>query len=109
MADLTPKPNSTETPGEKPLPGPLSCFSGSFMAGGIGFACYKMMLSIAQTFAAKPIHSDNLTVINITAAVRTLVVGVVALGAGVFALAAFGLLALGLQVLFQGRQSTPPS
>ena len=109
MADLTPKPTPSAPEEEKLLPGPLRCFSGSLMAGGIGFACYKLMLSIAQTFAAKPIHSDNITVINITAAVRTLVVGVVALGAGVFALAAFGLFALGLQVAFQGRQPTPPS
>lgn len=109
MADLTPKPRSTETAEEKLLPGPLRCFSGSLMAGGIAFACYKMMLSIALTFAAKPVHSDNITVINITAAVRTLVVGVVALGAGVFALAAVGLFALGLQVLVKGREATPPS
>ncbi len=62
---------------------------------------YRMMNAIAVTYANKPIHSTNVTAINIAAAVRTLVVGIVALGAGIFGIAALGLTLLGIQVLFQ--------
>ena len=77
------------------------------MAGGFAAALYALTLSIAQTFANKPIHSDNLTVINIGAAVRTLVMGIVALGGGVFAFAAVGLMLLALQLLIQGFVKKP--
>ncbi len=78
---------------------PLSCFSGSFMAGTLGILCYRMMVAIATTFAAKPVVSDKAVVLNISVAVRTLVVGIVALGAGVFGIAAVGLFLLGIQLL----------
>jgi hypothetical protein len=64
------------------------------------------MISIATTFAAKPIHSDNPMVVNIGSAVRTLVVGVVALGTGIFGIVAIGLLALAIQLVVQ--QLTKP-
>ena len=79
----------------------LKCFSGSFMAGTIALLAYRLMLGIATTFAAKPIVSDNPATTNIAAAVRTLVVGMVALGAGVFGVAALGLFLLGGQLLIQ--------
>lgn len=110
MANLTPSPKPGSASETQPLPGPFRCFSGSLVAGAIAFACYKLTVSIATTFATKPIHSDNTTVLNIASAVRTLVVGVVALGAGVFGFAAFGLLALGIQVAIQRlSQSHPPT
>ncbi|NEQ49764.1 MAG: DUF3082 domain-containing protein [Leptolyngbya sp. SIO3F4] len=80
---------------------PLSCFSGSFMAGTLGILCYRMMVAIATTFAAKPVLSDNTVVLNISVAVRTLVVGIVALGAGVFGITAVGLFLLGMQILIK--------
>ncbi|MFQ4139959.1 DUF3082 domain-containing protein [Nodosilinea sp. PGN35] len=89
----------------------LQCFSGSFVAGTIAILAYRMMLSIAANFAARPIVSDNPAVANISSAVRTLVVGMAALGAGVFGLAALGIFLLGVQLLFQrltGRPSTLP-
>lgn len=109
MADLT-NPNSTsQTPisaenGSSTKPQPptvLRCVTGSLMAGGFATALYVFTLSIAQTFANKPIHSDNVTVINIAAAVRTLVMGIVALGGGVFAFASVGLMLLAGQLLIQ--------
>lgn len=87
----------------------LQCFSGSFVAGTMAILAYRMMLSIAANFAARPVLSDNQAVANISAAVRTLVVGMAALGAGVFGLAALGIFLLGVQLLFQrltGRPST---
>ena len=89
-------------PGVVATPGKVvRCFTGSVFAGGLGFLMYRMTLAIAQTFAEKPVTSDNVTVINLSSAVRTLVVGIVALGAGVFAIAALGLMLLGIQLVVQ--------
>lgn len=115
MADLT-NPNSTsQTPNSAENSSPTSpqpptvlrCVTGSLMAGGFAAALYALTLSIAQTFANKPIHSDNVTATNIAAAVRTLVMGIVALGGGVFAFAAVGLMALALQLLIQSFVKKP--
>jgi len=59
------------------------------------------MSAIATSFAAKPLHSDNLIVLRISSAVRTLVLGIAALGSGVFAIVAIGLVALAIQLFFQ--------
>lgn len=80
---------------------PLRCVIGAAVAGGLGYAAYSLMIAIATNFAKKPIHSDNQLVVNLTSAVRTLVVGIVALGSGIFSLIAIGLLALGVQLLIQ--------
>lgn len=90
-----------DTPALTPTAKILKCFSGSFMAGTIALLAYRLMVSIATIFAAKPILSDNPATMNIAAAVRTLVVGMVALGAGVFAMAALGLFLLGIQLFWQ--------
>jgi predicted oxidoreductase len=79
----------------------LRAFTGSLMAGTIAILFYKMLSAIATSFANKPVTSDNVTVINLSAAVRTLVLGVMALGTGVFAMAALGLALLGLQMIWQ--------
>ncbi|MEB3313862.1 MAG: DUF3082 domain-containing protein [Cyanobacteriota bacterium] len=92
----------SSNPGELASPARLlKCFSGAFMAATIALLAYRLMMAIATTFAQKPVLSDNPAVINLTAAVRTLVVGMVALGAGVFGIAALGLFLLGLQLLWQ--------
>jgi hypothetical protein len=80
---------------------PLRCFSGAFVSGTLSLLAYRLMSSIAQTFADKPISSNNPAAVNIAAAVRTLVIGIVALGAGIFGIAALGLALLGLQLLVQ--------
>ncbi|MBO3458732.1 DUF3082 domain-containing protein [Aetokthonos hydrillicola Thurmond2011] len=94
------EPNVNQQPETVP-PTPLRCLIGAVISGGLGFALYSLMISIATTFANKPINSDNPMVINIGSAVRTLVVGVVALGTGIFGLVAVGLLALAVQLLVQ--------
>lgn len=115
MTDLT-NPSSTsqslssagdKTPASASPPTVLRCVTGSLMAGGFAAALYALTLSVAQTFANKPIHSDNTTVINIAAAVRTLVMGIVALGGGVFAFASVGLMLLALQLLIQKLAKQP--
>ncbi|MBE9158344.1 DUF3082 domain-containing protein [Nodosilinea sp. LEGE 06152] len=88
----------------------LQCFSGAFVAGTIAVLAYRLMLSIAANFATHPVVSDNPAVANISAAVRTLVVGMAALGSGVFGLAGLGLFLLGIQLLWgrlAGRPAAP--
>ncbi|MDZ7959606.1 MAG: DUF3082 domain-containing protein [Aulosira sp. DedQUE10] len=88
---------------------PLRCVTGAIISGGLGYALYSLMISIATSFANKPIHSHNQLVIRLTSAVRTLVVGLVALGAGIFALVAVGLLALAVQLVVQKLTKTKES
>ncbi len=106
MAD---QPTSGEPTELAPTSKILKCFSGAFVAGTISLLVYRMTVSIATTFANKPIVSDNTAVINISSAVRTLVVGMVALGSGVFGLAALGLFLLGIQLTFQRLFQSPAS
>lgn len=92
-------------------PTPVRCLSGALISGGIGFALYSLTAAIAQTFASKPIHSDNPAVINIASAVRTLVVGITALGTGIFGVVTVGLVALAIQLTVQKltKKSAPHS
>ncbi len=101
--------SSTDTAQSPPTP--LRCLSGALIAGGIAIALYYLTASIAQTFAAKPIHSDNPMVVNIASAVRTLVVGMSALATGIFGLLTLGLVALAVQLLFQQltKRAAPPT
>ena len=66
---------------------------------------YRLTIGIAQLFANQPTQSHNLLVQRITAAVRTMFIGMSALGTGIFALAALGLLGLGIQLLLQRLKS----
>jgi hypothetical protein len=89
------------SPQQQPTSSPLRCFTGSLISGGMGYAMYNVVVSIAAKFASKPIHSDNEIVVRITVAVRTLIVGVFGLGMGIFGLVAIGLFALGIQLGIQ--------
>lgn len=111
MNNPTPTPNPDVQPSETVSlpPSPWRCLSGALIAGGIAIALYSLTISIAQTFATKPIQSDNPTVVNIASAVRTLVVGMSALGTGIFGLVALGLVALAIQILIQQLTKRPAS
>ncbi|MEM7555419.1 MAG: DUF3082 domain-containing protein [Cyanobacteria bacterium P01_A01_bin.84] len=91
----------TETKQQETQSTPIKCFTGSLVSGGMTYAAYSLTMSIATSFANKPVHSEKLMVIRISSLVRTLVVGVFTLGTVVFGLVALGLLALGIQLLFQ--------
>jgi len=113
MNNLTPTPNSDSQLADtaQSPPSPWRCLSGALIAGGIAIALYSLTASIAQTFAAKPVHSGNPTVVNIASAVRTLVVGMSALATGIFGLVAIGLVALAIQILVQQliKRPAPPA
>ncbi|MGK7914803.1 MAG: DUF3082 domain-containing protein [Prochloraceae cyanobacterium] len=91
--------SSTQTETKKVTP--WSCLVGAVISGSLGSALYFLTSAIAQTFATKPIQSSNPFIINISSAVRTLVVGVAALGTGIFGVVTVGLVALAIQLLFQ--------
>jgi len=86
---------------DKTPPTPLRCFTGALTSAGFALLAYKLTVAIATSFANKPITSDNPIAVNISAAVRTLVQGMVTLGTGVFGVAALGLTLLGIQLLFK--------
>jgi Protein of unknown function (DUF3082) len=91
------------TPPNTTLPSPLSCLTGSLIAGIMSFALYTMTSNIATTFATKPMGHKTTMAVNIATAVRTLVVGSTALGAAVFGIISVGLIALGIQVAFSRK------
>lgn len=114
MSDLPQAANSDSTPEEsasisttlKPVT-PLQCVIGAVLSGIFAFGMYLMTHAIALSFATHKVTSSNQTVQRISAAVRTLVVGLTTLGMGIFALATLGLLALAVQLTIrQFRQKT---
>ena len=84
---------------------PWNCLVGAILSGSLGLGLYKLTTAIALTYANKPLNSSSNLAMNISSAVRTLVVGVCALGAGLFAVTTLGLLALGIQILFRKPES----
>ena len=93
----TPAAQSTATEDFNPTQRILRGLTGALMSGTIASALYGATTRIAINFANKPVISENLTVHNLSAAVRTLVIGMMALGTFVFAFSAIGLLLLSMQ------------
>ncbi len=107
MNDPTP---TTEPAADlKPLPTPLRSFLGALIASGLAIALYRVTGSISQSFAQKPLHSDNALVVKITIAVRTLVVGLSTLATFMFAIVALALVALAIQATIQQLKQRPSS
>lgn len=97
MTNLTPKSHNKPTENINPF----QCLASAVISGALGTGAYLLMKSIAETFASKPITSDNVFVVNISTAVRALVVGVVAFAACMCAMVTLGLIALAIQVTIQ--------
>ena len=93
------------TPPEKALPSPLSCLTGSLVAGIMSIAMYTMMIKIATNFATNPMVQKTTMGNNIAAALRTLVLGSTALGTAMFGLISIGLIGLAIQVVFSKNKS----
>ncbi|HEY9822680.1 MAG TPA: DUF3082 domain-containing protein, partial [Candidatus Sericytochromatia bacterium] len=81
------------------------------ISGGIAIALYFLTSSIAQTFANKPLASTNPTALNISVAVRTLVVGISTLATTVFGIVGAGLVVVSIYVSIQQlkKLTAPPS
>ncbi len=97
MTDLN-GPKMPEASAKKPL-SPLRCFLGAIVAGAIAALLYNMTGHIALAFASRVIQSDNMIIVRMSTAVRTLVIGMAAMGTGIFGMAAIGLTGLGIQIL----------
>ena len=96
---------------QKP-PGVFACLGGAVISGLLTLGLYFLTSAIAVAFANKPLHTDNFTAQNISAAVRTLVVGVSTLGTAIFGITTLGLVGLAGQLFLQRLfhpQSTHPS
>ncbi|HEY9617751.1 MAG TPA: DUF3082 domain-containing protein [Microcoleaceae cyanobacterium] len=109
MSDVPQSPKPEIQPAKPVIPplSPWRCWFGSIVAGAIAVVLYLLTMSIIQTFAAKGIHTDSLLVRRITAAVRTLIVGMAALGTGIFGMATIGLFGLGIQLTIQRLKGQP--
>ncbi len=83
-------------------PGPLRSLTGALMAAVMGLLLYRLTMSIIQSFAAHPTVSNNTIVVNLSAAIRTLVVGLATMATGIFAFVTLGLIALAIQAVLQG-------
>lgn len=110
----TPTPTEEQSVQSEPAvlptaPTPGRCVIGALISGGLAIAFYQLTIAIAQTFAAKPLHSDNPMVVNIGAAVRTLVVGISTLATSLFGIVAIGLIALTIQLVIQRLTKTSSS
>jgi Protein of unknown function (DUF3082) len=92
-------------PPSSPEVTPWRCFMGSLISGGFGFFLYQLTLSIATTFAAKPLVQKSYLATNIGIAVRTLVVGACSLATFIFSMAAVGLVLLGIQTVFRKAEN----
>ena len=97
----------SETEAKKPTP--LRCLVGASISGSLGYALYLLTTSIAVSFATKPIQSTNPFVINLSSAVRTLVVGVATLATCLFAITTLGLILLAIQLVIQGFKKEDPA
>ncbi len=88
---------------------PLKCLSGALIASSLGLLLYRLTTAIATTFASHPLTTTNQIARGLSAAVRTLVVGMSTLATGIFSLAALGLIGLAIQLVVQGRSALPPA
>ena len=73
----SPEPTSVISPKKITL---LRCLVAATLSGGLAIAIYSLTISIVQTYADKPVTSANPVVVNLTVAVRTIVIGMAALG-----------------------------
>ena len=88
---------------------PFRCLTGALISGSLAIALYWLTASIAQKLSQTPIRSGGQVALQISSAVRTLVIGTCALGTGVFAIASLGLFALMVQIIIQRRQKNASS
>jgi hypothetical protein len=89
-------------------PTPLRSLTGALMAAAMGLLLYRLTTSIMKSFAEHPTISHNTIVVNLSAAIRTLVVGLATMATGIFAFVTLGLVALAIQAVVQSLRSPKP-
>lgn len=103
---MTNSPVPTSHNGDKPLT-PLRSLTGALIAGIMASLLYRLTMSVVHSFMAHPTVTHNTIVRNISAAVRTLVIGGMTMGTGIFSLVAVGLVALAIKLALQ--PASPPN
>lgn len=101
-----PSPPPTDPTDPKPLT-PLRSLTGAAIAGVMATLMYRLTTAVVASLMAHPTSSPNTIVRNLSAAVRTLVIGTMTMGTGIFSLVAIGLVALALKLAVQ--RGLPPS
>lgn len=99
----TPEPETQSSEVSPPVaeaPTPRRCFTGALMSAGFTFLLYLLTKAVSTTLANVPLPTNTIA-INISIAVRTLVIGVCTLATCIFGVVALGLVALGIQLLFK--------
>jgi hypothetical protein len=106
-----PDQNSHSTKIKQRQPSVFDSLSGAVISGVIAIGLYFLTSSIAQSFASKPLASANPVAINISVAVRTLVVGMSTLATTIFGVTAVGLVCVAIAVAVKQltNRTNPPS
>jgi type III secretory pathway component EscU len=97
MTTSSPSPN----PGENKALTPLRSLTGAFLSATMGLLLYQLTKGVIRSFAEHPTLSHNQVAINLSVAVRTLVIGLVTMATGIFAFVALGLVGLAVQLALQ--------
>jgi hypothetical protein len=108
MTSSLPPSDGSPPPNASPTPTPLRSLTGALMAAVMGLLLYRLTTSIIQSFADHPMVSHNTIVVNLSAAIRTLVVGLATMATGIFAFVTLGLVALAIQAIVQSLRSHKP-
>jgi hypothetical protein len=103
MTEETPSATSSQI-GPKPAT-PLRAILGSAIAGGIAALLWRLTEAIAIQMALTKTTSDNMIVMRMSSAIRTLVIGLSTMATGIFAVAAVGLFLLCIQMLVTAQKS----
>jgi Protein of unknown function (DUF3082) len=90
---------------DKPLT-PLRSLTGAAIAGGMTMLLYRLTTSVVESLMTHPTVSHSTIVMNLSAAVRTLVIGGMTMGTGIFGLVTVGLVALAFKLAVQ---PSPPN
>jgi ABC-type uncharacterized transport system permease subunit len=87
---------------------PLRALLGSAIAAGFAALLWRLTEAIALQMALTKVVSDNRIVMRMSAAIRTLVIGLSAMATGIFAVAALGLFLLCIQMLLTPKATSNP-
>jgi Protein of unknown function (DUF3082) len=104
MTASAPPPNQNEGQTRTPL----RSLTGAFLSATMALLMYQLTTGVIHSFALHPTTSHNQVAINLSVAVRTLVIGLVTMATGIFALVALGLVGLAIQLTLQNLRRPKP-
>jgi hypothetical protein len=96
------------TPNEGQSRTPLRSLTGALLSATMALLMYQLTTGVIRSFALHPTTTHNQIAINLSVAVRTLVIGLVTMATGIFALVALGLVGLAIQLTLQNLRRPKP-